>query len=80
VPVICVPAARRFDDQHERARQMARLYGQFHVWQNPDVNSLAALIVQVLQTPITASSNNTKHESQGAELAAAVLLESIGHN
>ena len=75
VPVICVPATRRFDDQYLRARKTAETHEQFFVWENTDSDALAAFILDVLQRPRV--DDVRKGESRGAQFAAEILLGAI---
>lgn len=77
VPVICMPADRRFDDQYERASKAAEDLSQFYVSEGNDSDSLAALILKVLQTSHPAAAGAIQSYSDGALLGAKLLLESM---
>ncbi|HEY8186314.1 MAG TPA: glycosyltransferase [Pyrinomonadaceae bacterium] len=77
VPVICMPAERKFDDQYERAMKTAETYKQFHVWKGSDNGSLATLILKVLKMPATTTVWTPDKSSDGAGLAAQVLIEAM---
>jgi UDP-N-acetylglucosamine--N-acetylmuramyl-(pentapeptide) pyrophosphoryl-undecaprenol N-acetylglucosamine transferase len=75
---ICVPAERRFDDQHERAKATAREHRQFHLWEDRDSDSLSAYIFKLLQTTDTFRSDAAT--SEGSRLAARVIVESMNRD
>lgn len=77
VPVICVPAVRKFDDQYERAGKMAETHDQFHVWKDSDSESLAALIFRVLEGSTTTKVPKPDTFSDGAGRAAQVLIDAV---
>lgn len=77
VPVICIPAERTFDDQHERAVKTAETYGQFHVWKDSDSGSLAALIFKVLKMPALTAAGTAVNRAEGAGRAAQALIEAM---
>jgi UDP-N-acetylglucosamine:LPS N-acetylglucosamine transferase len=77
VPVICVPAERKFDDQHERATKTAETHSQFHVWKDSDKGSLVALILKVLKIPALTAARTPDNSSDGAGLAAQALIEAM---
>lgn len=75
VPVICVPASRRFDDQHERARNTAAAHEQFFTWENSDSDALATFILEVLQKPRVERVKTD--DFRGANVAAEILLNCL---
>jgi UDP-N-acetylglucosamine--N-acetylmuramyl-(pentapeptide) pyrophosphoryl-undecaprenol N-acetylglucosamine transferase len=76
VPVICMPAERKFDNQYERAKAMAATHDQFYLWDDSSSTSLATLILKCLQMPPTAP-HTTDDDSPGATLAAEILVASM---
>jgi len=75
VSAICIPAHRNFDDQHERARRMSDAYGQFWLLEDPNSDSLSALISKILQ--MAPAANTITSDSDGSRLAADVLIKCI---
>jgi UDP-N-acetylglucosamine transferase subunit ALG13 len=74
VPVISVPAERKFDNQHERARHSAEVHKQFYLWEGSDSDALAGLALRVLEMPFVAA-NAAMEDSPGAGLAAELLID-----
>jgi predicted glycosyltransferase len=77
VPVICVPATRRFDDQNLRARKTAETHEQFFVWENANSDAFAAFILEVLQKRSAARTGSDN--SEGARLAAEFLIKAMSN-
>lgn len=78
VPAICVPAERKFDDQHERARATSAAHQQFHLWEGQDSESLSSLMLRLLRAPRT--DGHAGADSKGSTLAAEILIESMARN
>jgi hypothetical protein len=73
VQCICAPAPRWFDDQAERAQQLAAASPTFHVFSGSDPQELAALMAVCLDVPPAAARPIVRPE--GASRAAALILE-----
>lgn len=69
-PAICIPAPRACDDQRERAEQIAREHPHMRLFEETDVQKLAALMEHSLTMPKMARAGT--HPS-GARRAAEVL-------
>jgi predicted glycosyltransferase len=77
-PAISVPAERGFDDQTDRACQVASRHSRFNVLQNPSAEALSARIAAVLREPASGpAAEAAAPSSDGAMNAAQVVADLI---
>jgi predicted glycosyltransferase len=75
IPAICVPAEAKFDDQSERALQLAAGRSGVEVLFTFDPEPMAAAIIRMLSSPSLSPRPNS--EQHGADSAASLLLATL---
>jgi UDP-N-acetylglucosamine--N-acetylmuramyl-(pentapeptide) pyrophosphoryl-undecaprenol N-acetylglucosamine transferase len=75
VPTICVPAERPYDDQHERAAQLAAACPHIHSWQGSVAEELSTVISACLSAEKPAKQKQA--DAPGANAAADLILKML---
>ena len=76
-PTICIPAERGFDDQFERARGMAEVYGNIDSLENASMRELVERMEEVLDRSVERVRRETP---DGAYRAAFVISQLLHRN